>query len=209
MTRHLRPGLVVALLLSAGCDFLPFPDFEPTGPAFSLNAGIETVSITGDPGLSDNGPFALAFSARCGSDTLTDTLPAGLLFRSRSSVTQHMVLLKAHPVIASPGAAFNRLGSFCCNRRRVSPDLGDTFDLGPTTDDAGLAQVVALVRGKDISGGADMWMVQRAVYQAIDSAGLSQAYVDSINGLPDDTGRTARPLPQYAVRRARERRDSR
>lgn len=204
MRRHLRLGLVAALLFSAGCDFLPFPDFEPTGPAFSLNAGIEAVSITGDPGLSDYGPFALAFNARSGSGTLTDTLPAGLLFRSRSSVTQHMVLLKAHPVIASSGTTSNRLGSFCCNRRRVSPDLGDTFDLGPTTDDAGLAQVVALVRGKDISDGADMWMVQRAVYQAIDSAGLSQAYVDSINSLPDDTDRPAGLRPEYVVRSARQ-----
>jgi hypothetical protein len=73
----------------------------------------------------------------------------------------------------------------------VSPDRGDTFDLGPTTDDPELNQLVDLVRDKDISAGGAMWMVQRAVYLVTDSTGLTQAYIDSINALPDETGRFA------------------
>jgi hypothetical protein len=184
--------LVIATvcLLAAGCDLLG--GFEPTGPQFYLNSGIEAVSITGDPRLSDYGPFALAITARAsGAVDLHDTLPAGLLFRSASNLTQHMLLLKDHPITATGSGAVTVLGSFCCNQRRVSPDRGDTFDLGPTTDDPELNQLVDLVRDKDISAGGAMWMVQRAVYLVTDSTGLTQAYIDSINALPDETGRFA------------------
>lgn len=194
-------GAVLALLVVAACDFFPFNDFEPTGTPFYLNAGIEAASITGDPRLNDYGPFALAFNARAsGAADVHDTLPAGLLFRSARNSTQHMLLLKDHPITASPGITANVLGSFCCNERRVSPDRGDTFELGPVTDDPGLQQLVTLVRGKDISDGGDMWMVQRAVYLVTDSTGLTQAYIDSINALPPDTGRFDCRAPVLAGR---------
>jgi hypothetical protein len=194
-------GAAAALLVVTGCDFLPFNDFEPTGTLFYLNAGIEAASITGDPRLSDYGPFTLAFNARAsGATDVRDTLPAGLLFRSARNSTQHMLLLKDHPITASPGVTANALGSFCCNQRRVSPDRGDTFELGPITDDPGLQQLVTLVRGKDISDGGDMWMVQRAVYLVTDSTGLTQAYIDSINALPPDTGRFLCRAPMIAGR---------
>lgn len=191
MNRRLALGLVAAaLILASSCDILG--GFEPTGPQFYLNSGIEATSITGDPRLSDYGPFALAITARAsGAVELYDTLPAGLLFRSSSNLTQHMLLLKDQPIAASGSGTVTVLGSFCCNQRRVSPDRGDTFDLGPTTDDPELNQLVSLVRDKDISAGDAMWLVQRAVYLVTDSTGLTQAYIDSINALPPATGRFA------------------
>lgn len=199
-------AVAAALLIFTGSECPPLVDDQggvvPDGPTFALNPGIVAVAITGDPRLSDRGPFTLAFTASASGGTeLRDTLPAGLLFRSRRNATQHMILLKDHPITAGTSATVNLLGSFCGNLRRVSPDRGDTFDIGPvaanlqTQHRDGLVQLVGLVRGKDISGPDAMWMVQRAVYLVTDSTGLTQAYIDSINALPPEGGPLCR-LPQ-------------
>ena len=187
--RHtlLRTALALGLLLLA-CDFLPIDEFEPTGTQFNINSDIEVVSITGNPDLSPNGPFTMGMTVVSKTTNVeTDVLPAGLLLKRRVNNTQHMLLLKPHPISAGTSNSVAILGTFCCNQNRPSPDLGDTFDLGPVTDNDDLKQIVSLVQNKDISRGADMWMVQRAVYMVTDSTGLTQAYIDSINALPADT----------------------
>ena len=55
------------------------------------------------------------------------------------------------------------------------------------TDNAELLQIVHLVKDKNISGYTDMWMVQRAVWMVTDSTGLTQAYIDSLDALPNAT----------------------
>jgi hypothetical protein len=187
--RHtlLRTALALGLLLLA-CDFLPIDEFEPTGTQFNINSDIEVVSITGNPDLSPNGPFTMGMTVVSKTTNVeTDVLPAGLLLKRRVNNTQHMLLLKPHPVAAETTGCVVLLGTFCCNKNRASPDVGDTFDIGPVTDNADLKQLVDLVADKDISSGTDMWMVQRAVYLVTDSTGLTQAYIDSINALPADT----------------------
>jgi hypothetical protein len=181
--------LVVAAagLLALSCDILPVDEFTPTGSQFNINSNIDVVSITGDPDLSPNGPFTLGLTVKsktAGSET--DVLPAGLLLKRRVNNTQHMLLLKPHNVTAGSSNTIVLLGTFCCNRNRPSPDQGDTFDIGPVTDNSDLNRIVNLVAGKDISNGSDMWMVQRAVYMVTDSTGLPQAYIDSINALPPE-----------------------
>jgi len=172
-------------LFVLSCDVLPFDEFTPTGSQFDIDPDIEVVSLTGDPDLSPNGPFTLGLTLKSKtSGAETDVLPAGLLIKRRVNNTQHMLILKPHTVTANTSNTPNRLGSFCCNRNRPSPDRGDTFDLGPVTDNADLNRLVSLLAGKDISSPTDMWMVQRAVYMVTDSTGLTQVYVDSINALP-------------------------
>jgi hypothetical protein len=183
----LRGALALALLLVA-CDMLPTDEFEPTGSQFNINPNINPISITGNPDLSPNGPFTMGMTLVSKTSSVeTDVLPAGLLLRRRVNNTQHMLLLKSHAITAGTTNSVALLGVFCCNKFKASPDAGDTFDIGPVTDNSDLQQLVDLVRDKDISNGSDMWLVQRAVYLVTDSTGLTQAYVDSVNALPDET----------------------
>lgn len=188
MKNTLRLTAAALLLLVLACDLLPLDEFQPTGTQFTLNSDIQVASITGNPNLSNYGPFTMGMtvSSRTGS-TVTDVLPAGLLLVRRDNSTQHMLLLKDQTVTAGSGSSTVLLGAFCCNEHRSSPDAGDAYDIGPVTDNSDLARLASIVKGKDISRGTDMWMVQRAVYLVTDSTGLTQAYIDSVNALPADT----------------------
>jgi hypothetical protein len=182
-----RGALALALLFLA-CDVLTVNEFQPTGTQFDLNTNINVLSITGDPRTSDMGPMTIAFNAASRTSTTeSDVLPAGLLLVRRNNQTQHLLFLKDQPVTATVLTTKTLLGTFCCNEHRNIPDAGDTFDLGPMTDNAELRQIVDSLQHKDISNGTNMWMVQRAVYMVTDSTGLTQAYLDSIRALPADT----------------------
>jgi len=178
---------MAALLAALGCDGLwPFPDdFKPTGTPFYINPGIEVRSITGSlRHFSPLGQYALDVTAGSRTDsTATDTLPAGLLFTSARNATQHMVMLKDHSVRVLSESVLV-IGVFCCNERRLIPGQDDTLQLGPETDNAGLRQLAGLVRNKNVSG--SLGMVQRAVWMVTGSTGLNQAYIDSLNALPDE-----------------------
>jgi hypothetical protein len=188
MKNTLFRGAVALALLFLACDLLPTDEFEPTGTQFNINSDINVISITGNPDLSPNGPFTMGMTIVSRTSSIeSDVLPAGLLLRRRVNNTQHMLLLKSHAVTAGTSNSVALLGTFCCNKLRASPDVGDTFDVGPVTDNSELQQLVSLVQHKDISSGTNMWMVQRAVYMVTDSTGLTQAYIDSINALPDET----------------------
>lgn len=188
MKNHLLRGALALAVLLVACDMLPSDEFEPTGTQFNINSSIKVVSLTGNPDVSPSGPFTMGMTIVSKTSSVeTDVLPAGLLLERRVNDTQHMLLLKPHAISAATTNSVALLGAFCCNKFRASPDAGDTFDIGPVTDNSELQQLVDLVRDKDISDGSDMWMVQRAVYLVTDSTGLTQAYVDSINALPDET----------------------
>jgi len=183
----LRYVLALGFVLLA-CDMVQNDEFDPTGTQFNLNSNIQVIAITGDPGLSDKGPVTMAMTVVSRTSSVeTDVLPAGLLLRRRNNQTQHVLFLKDQRVAAGASTTKARLGTFCCNKRRSIPDLADTFDLGPITDNPELRQLAGLVKTKDISRAADMAMVQHAVQMVTDSTGLTQAYLDSINALPPDT----------------------
>jgi len=180
----LRGALALALLFLA-CDLLPTDEFQPSGTQFSLNSNIYVFSITGDPDLNDMGPMTIAIkdSSRT-SSTESAVLPAGLLLVRRNNQTQHLLFLKDQTVTAQVSPTKTLFGTFCCNKHRNIPDAGDTFELGPITDNAELLQIVGIVKNKDISNSSNMWMVQRAVQMVTDSTGLTQDYIDSLNALP-------------------------
>ncbi len=182
-----RSAIALALLFLA-CDLLPTNEFEPTGMQFNINPDINVVSITGDPDINNMGPMTIAFKTVSRSSSIeSDVLPAGLLLVRRNNQTQHLLFLKDQPVTAQTSTTKTLVGTFCCNKHRAIPDAGDTFDLGPVTDNPELQQIVSLMKNKDVSNSSNMWMVQRAVQMVTDSTGLTQAYIDSINALPADT----------------------
>jgi hypothetical protein len=181
-------GAIALALLFLACDMLPNGEFEPTGSQFSINPNINVISITGDPHTNDMGPMTIAIrdSSRT-SSTESAVLPAGLLLVRRNNQTQHLLFLKDQTITAQVSPTTTLVGTFCCNKHRNIPDAGDTFNLGPMTDNADLQQIVGIVKHKDGSNSSDMWMVQRAVQMVTDSTGLTQAYIDSLNALPPDT----------------------
>ncbi len=184
---HKRIAVIITLLLLSACDdlFLP-PDFEPTGTSFTLNPTITLITITGDRRhFSPNGLYTLSLIARSNHSAYTyDTLPGGLLFTSIKNSTQHMIMLKEEQIAVGTSNTALPIGVFCCNRRRMIPTESDTFLLGPLTDHPELRQLVQLLSNKKIS--ENLGMVQRAVYMITDSTGLNQAYIDSINALPNE-----------------------
>ncbi len=182
-------ALLAGLLVSACDDLLPSGDFEPTGTAFNLDPDIDFMTATGDPRyFVETGPVTLSITLRSNSGGgESDVLPAGLFFRPLGSRIQNVILLKDHPVAADSAATATLLGSFCCNYGQFTPDGGDTFRFGPVTDNTDLNRIIDIVRDKDISDQGDMFMVQNAVYLVTDSTGLTQAYIDSLNGLPPET----------------------
>jgi hypothetical protein len=183
----LRATLALALLFLA-CDILTVGEFEPTGTQFTINSSINVISITGDPDLNDMGPKTVAFKAVSRtSGTESDVLPAGLLLVRRNNQTQHLLFLKDQQVTAAAATTKTLLGTFCCSRYRSIPDAGDTFDLGPITDNTDLQRIVGIVKNKDVSDPTDMYMVERAVQMVTDSTGLTQAYIDSLNALPSES----------------------
>ena len=195
MRRYQLAGLAVAFALLGllACDVLQDKEFEPTGTTFNLNGNIRVVSITGDPHVPPpeaQGPIGLGMTISSRTSSIeTDELPAGLFLKRRKNDTQHMIILK--PRVITTGATGNTtvlLGTYCCNKGIPSPDEGDTFDIGPITDNEDLLQIAELVRNKDISGYTDQFVVQRAVNMVTDSTGLTQAYIDSLDALPDETG---------------------
>jgi hypothetical protein len=182
----LRATLALTLLFLA-CDILTVNEFEPTGSQFTINPNINVISITGDPDLNDMGPMTVAFRAASRTPgTESDVLPAGLLLVRRNNQTQHLLFLKDQAITEQTSPTKTLLGTFCCNKYRNIPDAGDTFDLGPVTDNAELQQIIGIVKNKDISGSSNLFMVQRAVQMVTDSTGLTQAYVDSLNALPPE-----------------------
>jgi hypothetical protein len=186
--RFLLRGALALLLLFLACDVLTTGEFEPTGSQFTLNSNIDVIAITGDPRTNDKGPMTVAFYAVSRTSSIEgDVLPAGLLLVRRNNQTQHLLFLKDQTITAQTSPTKTLVGTFCCNKYRNIPDAGDTFDLGPLTDNAELQQIVGIVKSKDVSDGSDMYMVQRAVQMVTDSTGLTQAYIDSLNALPPDT----------------------
>ena len=185
--RLLFPGALALALLFLACDMLPVNEFEPTGTQFNINTDIHVISITGNPQTSPSGPMTMGMTIVSRTSSVeSDVLPAGLLLKRRVNNTQHMLLLKPHAIVAGTTNSVAILGTFCCNENRPSPDLGDTFDIGPVTDNAELKQIADLVEGKDISKGTDMWMVQHAVYMVTNGDSLTQAYIDSLIALPPE-----------------------
>ncbi|OYD17062.1 hypothetical protein CH330_00995 [candidate division WOR-3 bacterium JGI_Cruoil_03_51_56] len=177
-----------AFVILVSCDRL-FPgsgDFEPSGTAFLYNRNIELLSITGkDRGFPKSGTFPLNITAQSkSSGQESDILPAGLLFRSTRNQVQHMLLLKDRAITVNTSSTQLELGTFCCNKYREIPRSPDTFEIGPVTDDTGLIEIIDLVRERDISGTSNLWMIQHAVWMVTDSTGLTQAYRDSIEALP-------------------------
>ncbi len=181
--------VLILILLFVACDLYNFNnDFTPTGTPFNLNSGIKLIAIAGDRRhFTDNGLFTVAMVCRTtGSATVADTLPPGLLFTSRRNSTQHIIVLKEHRFTVGASNTTVIVGVFCCNRYRQIPTESDTFDLGPFTDNYELRQVADIVRNKNIAN--DLGLVQRAVWMITDSTGLNQAYIDSLNALPGESG---------------------
>jgi hypothetical protein len=180
--------LLAALLLTAACDLLLPPlDFEPTGTTFSLNPQIAPPVTAGSlRNFSPVGSVTLDMTCRStGSGPVAETLPAGLLLRSRRSSVQHLLVVKPHPFVAGTSPTEVVVGSFCCNEARSIPDYEDTFDLGPLTDNSGLQQIVSIVSSRDITG--NLTLVANAVTEVTSRGSLPDAYVDSLNALPADT----------------------
>jgi hypothetical protein len=189
-------ALVVGLaLVLVGCQYiLPPQEFEPTGTQFNINSSIDVKDIAGaTTGYDPTGLFTVEMKVTSlSSGTVSDILPAGLLFRSSNSAVQHMILVRDHPVAAPAGHDTTiSVGVFCCNSSRAVPNDSDHYTVGPVTDNSDLRTIVSITKHKAL-GVTNVNLVQEAVWSVTDGTGLTQGMIDSLNALPEGLpGRSA------------------
>jgi|GEM_PF-549208 len=189
--------LAVLVLGAALLTCLPIgnPGFEPTGTPFHLKATVRMVKLTGSrTGYNPTGLFSMDFTGQSlTADTTSDTLPAGLVLRSLSQPVQHMIIVKDQPLVVSAGHdTLITIGTFCCNEGRNPPTDTDYFEIGPITDNTELQQIYSITRFKELNS-SNVLTVQNAVWAVTDGDGLTQAMLDSLNNLPNDTTTAVSP----------------
>ena len=133
------------------------------------------------------GLFSLDFTGQSlTADRATDTLPGRLVLRSLSQPV-HMIIAKDQPLVVPAGHdTLITIGTFCCNEGRTPPTDTDYFEIGPITDNTELQQIYSITRFKRLNS-SNVLTVQNAVWAVTDGNGLTQALIDSLNSLPNDT----------------------
>jgi hypothetical protein len=189
MKHAIRALPLALLLLSADCPpILPDGDWEPTGSAFSLDPGLALLELTpSTSGFSPHGTYTMDLRVRNSSTgRITQTLVTRLCLRAPDPSLQHLVLARDHRLSVPPAAeTLVHLGAFSCNRARANGAPGDTYGLGPITDDSELNRVLAITSRKRLEG--DLTFVQGVIWTATDGLTVPQSTLDSLETLPDDT----------------------
>lgn len=101
-------------------------------------------------------------------------LPAGLLFVSVEDDTQNGLLINVETFEIPPSDEpyFVRLNLWCANADRSPGGLGDDFNIGPVTEDAGIVALIQTLAGRTIT--RDDWAaVQDLVWQVTDGKELT------------------------------------
>jgi hypothetical protein len=198
-------ALGVLIALSSGCG-----SDEPSASGSSTRAGMGT--STGAPtGTAVDWPAGVTFGTIKGDDSVTECLaapeyggetlvelcvpvvateavslafPAGLVFVSSSAGTMNGVILDDLPVGAGPGTTHLVIKAFSLNRFRAPSDESDTYSVGPDTNDAAVAELIALVAGKNVQSDGAVAVIQDALWSITDGSGLTPQDRSAIAALP-------------------------
>lgn len=167
----------------------------PTGQPFHLPQGVtvqgriaggETPECTTSTPPLGTGSFVEICAVLHNSNPTPVTLviPGGLIFISKSLGTQNGIVIQEQTIVLPPRqVTVLRLPQYCLNRDRAGSSSDDTFDIGPVTDNAGLREIVDLVRGKTVDG-MGITVVQTAVWEVTDDSGrLTEEQRAALRGL--------------------------
>lgn len=180
----------------------------PMGDEWQLPAYIQIMGVTGySPYVDDGkcemdpakikgsgGMVLLCLELRVGQpDNSRFQLPPGLLLISKSRQTQHGILVTREEAELQPNTTmYMPIALMCINSSRSGSAPGDEYEVGPVTNNPAFQQLFALLETKRLSStvfaggdGADIALVQEAVFTLASGHALSSATISKINALPN------------------------
>ncbi len=173
------------------------PFVQPTGTAFALPAGVTVEGKmfgsgpTGACAGLDPVSTSLDFVAVCmtlhnttDADT-TVVLPAGLVLIAKDTEVQNGTQVVPISIRIAPGSDTTIVYSlFCVNQHRLPSGEEDEFTFGPVSDNAGLGEIITLVKDKDVTTSDAADVIQWAIWEVSDGGGLTADTRDQLTALP-------------------------
>jgi hypothetical protein len=177
------------------------PFVHPTGTQFTLPAYISVKGTMMGPVYvgAPSGPCtgldpvssSLDFVAVCmtlhnsGATDTSFVLPAGLIMIAADTATQNGTQVVPVRIRIRAGSDTTILYSlFCTNEHRNPSTDTDEFHFGPVSNDAGLAEIIGLVKDKDVSTSDARDAIQFAIWEVSDEGGLTDETRAELAGLP-------------------------
>lgn len=165
-----------------------------SSPAFQadLNAAISCMTQCGEdvtclmscmPDLGLGSAFSLAFELDNPEATPVEfTLPAGSFFQTGSGEVQPMLVAVDETVTVPPGVMIFCVPTYCMDVAAHAPSEEDVFSIAGIAQQACIAEIVDLVRGKEIDFAASS-IIQEAVWDCIENGSISQAQQIALQNL--------------------------
>ncbi len=120
------------------------------------------------------------------NETITVTIPKGLIIIAVSDETQNGLVIKVEAFEIPAGeTVYYSLGAYCLNSGRTPALAGDVFELGPVTENAELNELMELLENKRIDNVEAGGMIQAALWDITDGNGLTDFYRQAIAKLPN------------------------
>jgi hypothetical protein len=184
-----------------GNNNVAHPFVEPTGTPFTLPAYISVKgNMTGPIYVgAPSGPCtglepvssSLDFVAVCmtlhnsGSTDTSFVLPAGLVMIAADTATQNGTQVVPIRISIRAGSDTTILYSlFCTNEHRNPITDTDEFHFGPVSDNAGLAEIIGLVKDKDVTTSDARDLIQFAIWEVSDEGGLTDETRAGLEAMP-------------------------
>lgn len=120
------------------------------------------------------------------SETITVTIPEGLIVISTSTQTQNGLFIKLETFeIPADSTVYFSVGTYCLNSGRSPAYINDEFTLGPVTENEDILELLGLLRNKRIDTDEASAIVQAALWNITDGKGLTHIDRQLIAALPD------------------------
>jgi len=181
------------LVLAAGvCQKVPERQwergfFEPIGGRpYRLPPGLDLVSCYGydDEIPASFLPLEMVLH-NATAQSVSATLPAGLVFEPNDIEYQYMMLLQPFTFAVPAGAdTALLLPTYCCNFDLDTPDDESNYAIAIQIWERELNELIELVRGKRLEGEDAVDLAQEALYEITDGEGLTDSTRVRLQNLP-------------------------
>lgn len=166
------------------------PFDNPTGTPFTLPSGIAFVGPVATNSqcgatlgtASDLVNVCVTLRNETGVDS-TVVFPAGLILISQDTAVQGGTQVQEQRMLIRAGSDTTFYWPlYCLHAHRATSSDGDLYAVGPTSNHAGLREIISLVAGKDLS--TSTFLVQTAIWEVSDGAGLTAPTRGELQAIP-------------------------
>jgi hypothetical protein len=196
MKRAFPPlAVLLALVLTAGiCDTVPDRQWDRENylplpgntRGYSPPAGLEVLTIAGAPDPTPESDLPLDMTVHnAKAARLSVTFPAGLVFLPAGADYQYMILLQDFTFGVPAGLdTLVSLPTYCCNQLLDEPDEEAAYSLGPREHEKEMNELLDIVAGRHLTGGAAVTLAQDALFEITDGGGLADSTRTALRNLP-------------------------